>query len=105
MLSLLMSVRKLKRSRSAPFSSCSSSICEERERGASVVRQDHPTTLPGESHVFVVVGADLSLQQGQQGVQAAGEFLLLHLRKQAANLSAESLEAGLGSGVKGQGAF
>lgn len=49
------------------------------------------------THIFIVVGANLSLQQGQQGVQAAGELLLLDLHKQTTNLSAESLEADLGS--------
>lgn len=49
------------------------------------------------AYVFVVVGARLSLQQGQQIVQTGGEFLLLDLHKQPTNLSAESLKAGLES--------
>lgn len=49
------------------------------------------------TYVFVVVGARLSFQQGQQVVQTGGEFLLLNLHKQAANLSAEPLKTGLGS--------
>lgn len=49
------------------------------------------------TYVFVVVGAHLSLQQGQQAVQTGGEFLPLDLREQPTNLSAESLKTGLGS--------
>lgn len=49
------------------------------------------------TYVFVVVGAHLSLQQGQQVIQTGSEFLPLDLHKQPTNLSAESLKTGLGS--------
>lgn len=46
-------------------------------------------------YVFVVVGVDLFLQQRQQVVKATGKPLLLHLHKQAADLSAETSQARL----------
>lgn len=47
-------------------------------------------------HIFVVVGVDLSLQQGEQVVETAGELLLLDLHEQPTNLSAESPKTDLG---------
>lgn len=47
------------------------------------------------THIFIVVGVDLSLQQRQQVVQATGELLLLHLHEQTADLSPEAPQRGL----------
>lgn len=102
MFSFVMSISKLKSSRSAPFSSCSSSICKTTSSSSSMTGTTQGfqlSTKEGEkrSYVFVVVGAYLLLQQGQQIIKTAGKFLLLDLHKQPTNLSAESLKADLGS--------
>lgn len=50
------------------------------------------------THVFVIVRVDLFLQQRQQGVHSTGKLFLLHLHEQAADLSSEAPQAGLGGG-------
>lgn len=47
------------------------------------------------THVLVVVGVDLLLQQREQLGQPAGEGLPLHLHVQTADLSPEAPQAGL----------
>lgn len=49
----------------------------------------------GTFYIVVVVRVEPSLQQRQQVAQATGEVLLLHLREEAANLSAETPQVGL----------
>lgn len=50
----------------------------------------------GSTHVFVIFRVDLFLQQRQQVVRATGKLLLLHLHVQAADLSPEAPQVGLG---------